>query len=72
MLSGSSLTAAGSSVSSRPRHRPPPESGRLPQRAAAGPEIIVDLAGVVFIDSSGVAALVRALKEPRHAGVACC
>jgi anti-sigma B factor antagonist len=31
-------------------------------------EIIVDLAGLEFIDSSGVAALVRVRKQARHAG----
>jgi anti-sigma B factor antagonist len=32
------------------------------------PEIIVDLAGLEFIDSSGVAALARGRKLARHAG----
>ena len=32
------------------------------------PEIIVDLAGLEFIESSGVAALVRGRKLARHAG----
>jgi anti-sigma B factor antagonist len=36
--------------------------------AAREPEIIVDLAGVEFMDSSGVAALVRGRKHARHAG----
>jgi len=36
--------------------------------AAQQPEIIVDLAGVDFMDSSGVAALVRGRKHARHAG----
>jgi anti-sigma B factor antagonist len=36
--------------------------------AAREPDIIVDLAGLEFIDSSGVAALVRARKRARHAG----
>ena len=36
--------------------------------AAREPEIIVDLAGLEFIDSSGVAALARARKLARHAG----
>jgi anti-anti-sigma factor len=36
--------------------------------AAQDPEIIVDLAGVEFMDSSGVAALVRGRKHARHAG----
>ena len=35
--------------------------------AARVPEIIVDLAGVEFMDSSGVAALVRGRKHARHA-----
>ena len=36
--------------------------------AARAPEIIVDLAGLDFIDSSGVAALARGRKLARHAG----
>ena len=36
--------------------------------AARQPEIIVDLAGLEFIDSSGVAALARGRKHARHAG----
>ncbi len=36
--------------------------------AAREPEIIVDLAGLEFIDSSGVAALARGRKLARHAG----
>ena len=36
--------------------------------AAGAPEIIVDLAGLEFIDSSGVAALARGRKLARHAG----
>jgi anti-sigma B factor antagonist len=36
--------------------------------AAREGEIIVDLAGLEFIDSSGVAALVRVRKQARHAG----
>ncbi|HUK70277.1 MAG TPA: STAS domain-containing protein [Streptosporangiaceae bacterium] len=36
--------------------------------AAREREIIVDLAGLEFIDCSGVAALVRARKQARHAG----
>jgi anti-sigma B factor antagonist len=36
--------------------------------AAREPEIIVDLAGLEFIDSSGVAALARGRKPARHAG----
>lgn len=35
---------------------------------AREPEIIVDLAGLEFIDSSGVAALARGRKLARHAG----
>ena len=36
--------------------------------AARAPKIIVDLAGLEFIDSSGVAALARGRKLARHAG----
>ena len=36
--------------------------------AARGPEIVADLAGLEFIDSSGAAALVLARKEARRAG----
>ena len=36
--------------------------------AARAPEIIVDLAALKFIDSSGVAALARGRKLARHAG----
>ena len=36
---------------------------------AREPEIIVDLAGLEFIDSSGAAALARGRKLARHAGV---
>jgi anti-sigma B factor antagonist len=36
--------------------------------AVANPEIIVDLAGLEFIDSSGVAALAHGRKHARHAG----
>jgi anti-sigma B factor antagonist len=36
--------------------------------AARKPEIIVDLAGLEFIDSSGVAALARGRRHARHAG----
>jgi anti-sigma B factor antagonist len=36
--------------------------------AASAAEIIVDLAGLGFIDSSGVAALARGRKLSRHAG----
>jgi anti-sigma B factor antagonist len=36
--------------------------------AARAHAIILDLAGLEFIDSSGVAALVRARKHARHAG----
>ena len=40
----------------------------MPVVAARAPEIIVDLAGLEFIDSSGVAALARGRKLARHAG----
>jgi anti-sigma B factor antagonist len=36
--------------------------------AVREPQIIVDLAGLQFIDSSGVAALARGRKQARHAG----
>jgi anti-sigma B factor antagonist len=36
--------------------------------AARKPEIVVDLAGLEFIDSSGVAALARGRGHARHAG----
>jgi anti-anti-sigma factor len=36
--------------------------------AAREPQVIVDLAGLKFIDSSGEAALARGRKQPRHAG----
>jgi anti-sigma B factor antagonist len=36
--------------------------------AASGRTVIVDLAGLEFIDSSGLAALVRARQHARHAG----
>jgi anti-sigma B factor antagonist len=36
--------------------------------AARAPRIIVDLSGLEFIDSSGVAALARGRKHARHAG----
>lgn len=36
--------------------------------AAREPQVIVDLAGLKFIDSSGVAALARGRKQARHAG----
>jgi anti-sigma B factor antagonist len=36
--------------------------------AARKPEIVLDLAGPEFIDSSGVAALARGRSHPRHAG----
>jgi anti-sigma B factor antagonist len=36
--------------------------------AARKPEIVVDLAGLEFIDSSGVAALARGRQHARHAG----
>ena len=35
---------------------------------ARAPQVIVDLAGLKFIDSSGVAALARGRNHPRHAG----
>jgi anti-sigma B factor antagonist len=35
---------------------------------ARAPQVIVDLAGLKFIDSSGVAALARGREHPRHAG----
>ena len=35
---------------------------------ARHPKVIIDLAGLEFIDSSGVAALARARKRARHAG----
>ena len=40
----------------------------LAEVAAREPVIIVDLAGLEFIDSSGVAALVLVRKQARHAG----
>ncbi|MGP7999763.1 MAG: STAS domain-containing protein [Streptosporangiaceae bacterium] len=40
----------------------------LTEIVARWPQIIVDLAGLEFIDSSGVAALARARKHARHAG----
>lgn len=43
-------------------------AGALAVVAARDPEIIVDLAGLEFIDSSGVAALARGRKLARHAG----
>jgi anti-anti-sigma factor len=51
--------------------------GELDMAAAAGvaaalaarePQVIVDLEGVQSSDASGVAALVRGRKHPRHAG----
>jgi anti-sigma B factor antagonist len=36
--------------------------------AASGRDVIVDLEGLEYIDSSGVAALVRARQHARHAG----
>lgn len=36
--------------------------------AAREPDIIIDLAGLEFIDSSGVAALVRGRRQARNAG----
>lgn len=43
-------------------------AARLSLVAASQRAIIVDLAGLRFIDSSGVAALVRARRHARHAG----
>src|SRR5580704_13049192 len=43
-------------------------AGALAVVAARAPKIIVDLAGLEFIDSSGVAALARGRKLARHAG----
>jgi anti-sigma B factor antagonist len=43
-------------------------AGALAVVAAREPEIIVDLAGLEFIDSSGVAALARGRKLARYAG----
>jgi anti-sigma B factor antagonist len=40
----------------------------LTEVAARELQIIVDLAGLEFIDSSGLAALVRVRKHARHAG----
>ena len=40
--------------------------------AARERDMIVDLAGLEFIDSSGLAALARVRKQARHAGVTCC
>ena len=40
----------------------------LTEIVARRPQIIVDLAGLNFIDSSGVAALARARKHAQHAG----
>ena len=40
----------------------------LTEIVARRPQIIIDLAGLKFIDSSGVAALARARKHARHAG----
>jgi len=40
----------------------------LVQVAAGARQVIVDLEGLEFIDSSGLAALVRARKHARHAG----
>src|ERR1700726_2807811 len=43
-------------------------AAELTQIAAREPRIIVDLAGLEFIDSSGVAALARGRRLARHAG----
>lgn len=40
----------------------------LAAAAAREPRVIVDLAGLRFIDASGLAALVRGRKQARHAG----
>ncbi len=40
----------------------------LTEVAASERQVIVDLAGLEFIDSSGLAALVRVRKHARHAG----
>jgi len=40
----------------------------LAAAAASEPWVIVDLAGLRFIDASGLAALVRGRKQARHAG----
>ena len=43
-------------------------AARLAAVAASEPQIIVDLSGLEFIDSCGVAALARGRKLARHAG----
>jgi anti-sigma B factor antagonist len=43
-------------------------AARLAAVAAREPQIIVDLSGLEFIDSCGVAALARGRKHARHAG----
>jgi anti-sigma B factor antagonist len=43
-------------------------AARLAAIAVREREVIVDLAGLDFIDSSGLAALLRARKHARHAG----
>lgn len=43
-------------------------AARLSVIASRECEIIVDLSGLEFMDSSGLAALVRARKDARHAG----
>jgi anti-anti-sigma factor len=43
-------------------------AARLAALAASEPQIIVDLSGLEFIDSCGVAALARGRKLARHAG----
>jgi anti-anti-sigma factor len=40
--------------------------------AARQPRIIVDLAGLEFIDASGIASLARARRHARGAGGTCC
>jgi anti-sigma B factor antagonist len=43
-------------------------AGALAAVTAREPRVIIDLAALEFIDSSGLAALVRARKHARHAG----
>jgi anti-sigma B factor antagonist len=43
-------------------------AARLAAVAASEPQIIVDLSGLEFIDSCGVAALARGRRHARHAG----
>jgi anti-sigma B factor antagonist len=46
----------------------PDVAAALATAASRQPQIIVDLAGLEFIDSSGVAALARGRRQARHAG----